>query len=115
MSFAFWRKCDFQVHSPRDPSWNGQRPLGIGETVSETGAPATAEHVETARAAWAKAFVDECVTKGLEAVALTDHHEMVMVAYVQREIEERRQADPEADIWVFPGMEPPPAAASNAL
>ena len=51
------------------------------------------------------AFVDQCVTKALRAVALTDHHEMVMVPYVQRAIKERTQADPDFDLWFFPGME----------
>ena len=105
MSYAYWRKCDFQVHTPRDPNWTGPRPLGLGERHSETGAPATAVDVEVARAEWAKAFVDQCVTRGLRAVALTDHHEMVMVPYVQRAIEERRQADPDLDLWFFPSME----------
>lgn len=49
MSFAFWRKCDFQVHKPRDPSWTGQRPIGQGEEIKETGAKATARVVDAAR------------------------------------------------------------------
>ena len=105
MSFACWRKCDFQVHTPRDPNWTGRRPLGLGENVNDTGAPATAADVEAARVEWAKAFVDQCVTRGLQAVALTDHHEMIMVPYVQSAIEGRRQADPDLDLWLFPGME----------
>ena len=105
MSFAYWRKCDFQVHTPRDPNWKGPRPLGRGETVNDTGALATAADVEAARAEWAKAFVDRCVTGGLQAVALTDHHEMIMVPYVQSAIEECRLANPDLDLWLFPGME----------
>ena len=30
---------------------------------------------------------------------------MIMVPYVQRELEERRKADPGFDLWLFPGME----------
>ena len=105
MSFAYWRKCDFQIHTPRDPNWTGPRPLGLGEAVSGMGTPATAADVDTARAEWAKAFVDQCVTRGLRAVALTDHHEMVTVPYVQRAIGQLRQADPDLDLWLFPGME----------
>lgn len=105
MSYAYWRKCDFQVHTPRDPNWSGDRPVGIGETIAATGAAATAADVDAARAQWASEFVDQCATKGLEAVALTDHHEMVMVPYVQQAIADRRQADPEFDLWLFPGME----------
>ena len=105
MSYAYWKKCDFQVHTPRDPNWTGLRPVGLGETVSGTGVPATSEHVELARTEWAKAFVDQCVTIGLRAVALTDHHEMVIVPYVQRVIEDRKKSDPNFDLWCFPGME----------
>ena len=28
-----------------------------------------------------------------------------MIPYVQRAIEERKQADPDLDLWLFPGME----------
>ena len=105
MSYAYWRKCDFQVHTPRDPNWAGPRPLGLGEPVIETGAPAAAEDVDGARAEWARVFVDQCVTRGLLAIALTDHHEMVMIPYVRRAIEERKQADPDLNLWLFPGME----------
>lgn len=101
MSFACWRKCDFQVHTPRDPNWTGARPIGLGETVKETGAAATAQDVDAARAQWAKEFVNQCTAKGLKAVALTDHHEMIMVPYVQKELDERGKTD----LWLFPGME----------
>ena len=39
--FAYWRKCDFQVHTPRDPNWVGARPVGQGEIIKETGVAAT--------------------------------------------------------------------------
>jgi chromosome segregation protein len=103
--FAHWRKCDFQVHSPRDPNWTGTRPIGQGEEMTGTGAKATTQDVDAARAKWAKDFVDQCVARGLEAVALTDHHEMIMVPYVQHEIANREKADPKFDLWLFPGME----------
>jgi chromosome segregation protein len=103
--FAHWRKCDFPVHTPRDPNWTGARPIGQGEEIPGTGAKATAQDVDDARAAWAKDFVDQCVVRGLEAVALTDHHEMIMVPYLQQEIASRKTADARFDLWLFPGME----------
>ncbi|MGB7374455.1 TrlF family AAA-like ATPase [Pontixanthobacter sp.] len=103
MSFAHWRKCDFQIHTPRDPNWQGARPIGLNEDLD--GTPATADDVDNAREAWANTFVDMCIEKGLEAVALTDHHEMVMVSYVQKIIEERKATNPHFDLWLFPGME----------
>ncbi len=103
MSFAHWRKCDFQLHSPRDPNWIGARPIGIGMDIA--GQPASVEDVDRERRQWAEMFVDRCVAAGLGAIALTDHHEMIMVPYVQGVIAERAAADPEFDLWLFPGME----------
>jgi type III restriction enzyme len=105
MTHACWRKCDFQVHTPRDPNWTGQRTLGIREHNPATGAPATSEEVDRSRQAWAEQFVDKCVERGLGAVALTDHHEMIMVPYVQRAIAVRKSKDSAFDLWLFPGME----------
>ncbi|WP_376707605.1 TrlF family AAA-like ATPase [Bradyrhizobium glycinis] len=103
-SFASFRKCDFQIHSCRDPNWEGQRPLGVGD-AKPGGAKASAVDVEASRKAWAKSLVDKCVAKKLRAIALTDHHEMVMVRYVLEEVQTRRSAGADPDLWVFPGME----------
>ena len=105
MSFAAWRKCDFQIHTPRDPNWAGARPIGVGDPIPETGIAATVADVAIARRSWAAVFVDQCVAKGLSAIALTDHHEMTMVQYVQAEIAERKDVDQYFDLWLFPGME----------
>ncbi|MBY4611610.1 AAA family ATPase [Rhizobium sp. 9T] len=105
MAYASWRKCDFQVHTPRDPNWTGHRTLGISETNPATGLPSTADDVDGARKIWAEQFVQKCVERGLGAVALTDHHEMIMVPYVQRAIAARKASDPSFDLWLFPGME----------
>lgn len=105
MTYAYWRKCDFQIHSPRDPNWSGDRPIGIGEVGKDGKSKATAEDVDAARNDWASNFVGECVSRGLEAIALTDHHEMVMVPYVEQAISDRKNADPKLNLWLFPGME----------
>lgn len=103
MGFAYWRKCDFQIHTPRDPNWAGPRPLGLGEDLN--GAPATEADVAASRKVWAEGFVEACVLRGLEVIAITDHHEMVMVPFVQQAIADRREIDPDFDLWLFPGME----------
>lgn len=66
---------------------------------------ATLADVAAARAAWAADFMNHCLAKKLEVIAITDHHEMTMVPYVQAEFAKRREADPSFDIWLFPGME----------
>ncbi|VXD07815.1 Type III restriction endonuclease subunit R [Sphingomonas sp. T1] len=103
MSYAYWRKCDFQLHTPRDPNWIGARPIGIGQDLGDRAA--ATEDVDRERRAWAETFVDTCVARGLEAIALTDHHEMVMVPYVQQALADRKVANPDFDLWLFPGME----------
>lgn len=105
MSYASWKKCDFQVHTPRDPNWQGVRPIGLGDPVPRTGAIATATDVDAARSKWAAEFIDACVARNLEAVALTDHHETVMVPFVRSEIARRKETNPEFALWLFPGME----------
>ena len=97
MTYAYWRKCDFQIHSPRDPNWKGSRHLGSDS--------APVQSVDVERKIWAEHFVDQCVAKGLQAIALTDHHEMIMVPYVQSEIRARSINDSTFDLWLFPGME----------
>ncbi len=97
MSYAYWRKCDLQVHSPRDPNWTGLRPVGIPESCIR--------QVDANRLRWANEFIDQCAARQLKAVAFTDHHEMIMVPYVQKAIEERMNCDPDFDLWFFPGME----------
>ena len=103
MQSASWRKCDFQLHTPRDPNWQGPRPVGLGDETDH--GPAGVEQVEAARLMWAHDFVEICVKRGLSAIAVTDHHEMVMIPYIQAAIAERVPQDSEFDLWLFPGME----------
>ncbi|WP_091927901.1 TrlF family AAA-like ATPase [Methylobacterium sp. yr668] len=90
---AHFHKCDFQVHSPRDGRWTGSKPV-------------TPED----RLAYAKALVAACREKGLQAIAVTDHHDMAFVSYVRQAAREERDVDgnllpAERQIVVFPGME----------
>ncbi|WP_068420163.1 AAA family ATPase [Labrenzia sp. OB1] len=103
MKFASWRKCDFQLHTPRDPNWQGQRPIGLGDETDQ--GPATKDQVEAARQIWASEFVDICLKRDLRAIAVTDHHEMVMIPFVKTAIAQRVSQDPSFDLWLFPGME----------
>jgi chromosome segregation protein len=105
MPIAYWRKCDFQVHSPRDPNWQGIRPLGLGEVDTITNIVATETDVEFSRSEWAISFIEACCIRNLGAVAITDHHEMVMLPYVFEALKNKKVADPNCDLWVFPGME----------
>ncbi|MBB5319476.1 TrlF family AAA-like ATPase [Tunturibacter empetritectus] len=90
---AHFFACDFQVHSPRDRNWIGACPGS-----------------EEERATYAKSFIAACRTKQLDAVAITDHHDVVFVEYIraaaQQEVEANGTPVPaHKQIVVFPGVE----------
>jgi chromosome segregation protein len=90
---AHFYRCDFQVHTPRDTNWQGDRALS-----------------EEDRNAYARNFVAACRKKELNAVAITDHHDFVMFPYLKTAAEAERDADgepipPEDRLVVFPGLE----------
>lgn len=88
---AVWKRTDLQIHTPRDPQWQGSPNLAGG----------TAE-METTRAAWADRLVQHCLDQKFGAIALTDHHDACFVVYVTEAIE---RAGAGNRLWLFPGME----------
>jgi chromosome segregation protein len=100
---ARFYRTDFQVHTPRDPQWNGARP----KTPDE-------------RREWAQKLVAACRAVGLDAVAITDHHDTVMYPYVREaaegEVDAAGEAVPaEKRVVVFPGIELTLALPCQAL
>lgn len=89
---AIWKKLDLQIHTPRDPQWSGSPHLPGGTPDAEAG-----------RAAWADGFVAQCIATGLDGVAITDHHDVCFVEYVEAAIS--RLPDIGPTLWLFPGME----------
>ena len=90
---AHFCRCDFQVHTPRDPRWTGPRP----STDSE-------------REQFADDFVRTCREKQLDAVAITDHHDLAYVRFIRdaaaRELSDDGEPLLAADrLVVFPGIE----------
>lgn len=90
---AHFFRCDFQVHTPRDLNWSGH-------------VPTTPED----RATYAESFVRACRDKGLNAVAITDHHDVTFFTYIRKaaedEVDSQGQPLPEEKrLVVFPGME----------
>jgi len=59
---ARFRKCDFQVHSLRDANWSGP----FGDLIND-------------RRKFAEALVADCRRKGLQAIAITDHHDLCLL------------------------------------
>lgn len=90
---AHFRRCDFQVHSPRDLNWDGDRPVS-----------------EDDRKEYAKRFIASCREKGLDAVAVTDHHDFGFFSFIRAAAEQEVDAEgkpipPQDRVVVFPGME----------
>jgi CheY-like chemotaxis protein len=73
---AHFHKCDFQVHTPRDLNWKG------------AGAVTDAE-----RNQYAQEFVAACREKGLDAVAITDHHDPCVFKYIKQAAEQETDAE----------------------
>ena len=90
---AHFHRCDFQVHTPRDINWQGFRPVS-----------------EEQRREYARGFIAACRAKGLDAVAITDHHDLGFFPYIKEAANDERDAagalvPDEKKIVVFPGME----------
>jgi type III restriction enzyme len=90
---AHFFRCDFQVHSPRDLNWKGN-------SFSKS----------DDRKAYAEEFIKACRKKGLDAVAITDHHDLCFFKYFRdaaaNEKKENGTDVPEEErIVVFPGLE----------
>jgi type III restriction enzyme len=100
---AHYHRSDLQVHTPRDQQWKGERPTD-----------------EEARSRYAEEFVTACRLRELEAVAITDHHDLVFVDFIRDAAE--RETDsageplpPEKRLVVFPGLELSLAVPCQAL
>lgn len=90
---AHFYRCDLQVHTPRDARWSGARAVSSEE-----------------RSIYAKELIQACRKKGLNAIAITDHHDFAFLPYIRNaarsELDWLGDAVPARDqIVVFPGLE----------
>ena len=102
-SGAHFHKCDLQVHTPRDPNWIG-----------------AAAVTENERREYADEFVACCRAKRLQAVAITDHHDLAFFRYIHEaaagETDDASKPLATHDrLVVFPGMELTLAMPCQAL
>jgi len=100
---AHFHKCDFQVHTPRDPNWQGAGAVTENERIQ-----------------YGQEFVAACRAKGLDAVAITDHHDICIFKYIRLAAEQETDENgksllPERRLTVFPGMELTLAVPCQAL
>jgi len=90
---AHFYRCDFQVHSPRDLKWVGTHHTEDDDRIS-----------------YAVKLITACRKTSLDAIAVTDHHDMVFVDYIRQAAEQEVDSEgnflPKEDrIIVFPGIE----------
>lgn len=100
---AHFYRCDLQVHSPRDRAWAGTVPVADEE-----------------REAYARSLIKACRERGVQAVAITDHHDFAFVPYVRKAAAQERAEDGSAladkeRVVVFPGLELTLAVPCQAL
>jgi len=100
---AHFFRADLQVHTPRDRNWNGTAPTD-----------------PEGRRTYAEEFVRACRRKGLQAVAITDHHDVAFCPFIRSAAQDERDASgsPISEherLVVFPGMELTLAIPCQAL
>jgi type III restriction enzyme len=59
--------CDFQVHTPRDRAWKGKSHTSAEE-----------------RQVYARRLVEACRSKGINAIAITDHHDLCFFPHIKQ-------------------------------
>lgn len=106
---AHFYRCDFQVHTPRDRNWTGNK-FGVKQTEVETLTPELKKQITEDRKQFAKEYLEKIRNAGLNAIAITDHHDVVSVKLIRKVAEEENKeyiANSQFDkvINVFPGIE----------
>ena len=106
---AHFYNCDFQVHTPRDLNWTGEK---YGVSTNEVSLLTEEQKDEIIQARYR--FVNEYLAKvrenGLNAIAITDHHDVVFAKTIRKVAQEKNKEFIETQqydkcITVFPGME----------
>lgn len=90
---AHFHCCDFQIHTPRDRQWHGDDAVTDEE-----------------RKEYSREFIAKCRQLGINAVAITDHHDIAFIDYIRAAAanEKDSKGDPlpiDDRIVVFPGVE----------
>ena len=90
---AHYYRCDLQVHTPRDIRWSGTHYVSDED-----------------RREYAVRFIQACREKELDAVAITDHHDLAFVKYIREAAKSELDDDgnpvpTNKQIVVYPGIE----------
>lgn len=106
---AHFYRCDFQVHSPRDRNWTGQK-FGVNQEELDNLTPEQKQQIIDDRIQFSKEYLEKIRNAGLNAVAITDHHDVITVKLIRKVAEEENQAfiaasQYEKVVKIFPGIE----------
>jgi len=106
---AHFYRCDFQVHSPRDRAWTGNK-YGVNADAIATLTPEVKQQITDVRIQFAKEYLEKARNAGLNVIAITDHHDVVSVKTIRKVAEEENQEFRATSqfgkiITVFPGIE----------
>jgi type III restriction enzyme len=106
---AHFYRCDFQVHTPRDIRWTGKK-IGVSSNEVTTLSEEQKEQIQNDRIQFAKEYLDKIRLIGLNAIAITDHHDVTFAKLIRQVANEDNQtfinnSELEKMITVFPGIE----------
>ncbi|WP_440068071.1 TrlF family AAA-like ATPase [Tenacibaculum discolor] len=106
---AKFYRCDFQVHSPRDINWTGVR-FGVNAEQIANLSEAEKQQIDENREQFCKEYLDKISSAGINAIAMTDHHDVVFVQHLRKVAKEQNEihelmGEPEKIVTVFPGIE----------
>lgn len=106
---AHFYRCDFQVHSPRDKNWTGKK-FGVNPNAFEALIDEEKQQITDERIQFAKEYLLKARSVGLNAIAITDHHDVVSVKLIRKVAEEENQvfiaeSQFEKILTIFPGIE----------
>ncbi len=106
---AHFYRCDFQVHSPRDRAWTGNK-FGVDADAVAALTADEKKQITDDRIQFAKEYLEKARNKGLNVIAITDHHDVTSVKVIRKVAEAENMAFKAASqfekvITVFPGIE----------
>lgn len=106
---AHFYRCDFQVHSPKDRAWTGNK-FGVNQNALDALTIEQKKQITDDRIQFAKEYLNKARTAGLNAIAITDHHDVISLKTIRKVAEDQNQAfittsDFDKIITVFPGIE----------
>ena len=106
---AHFFRCDFQVHTPRDRGWTGNK-FGVNTQDLDSLTTEQKEQIKSDRIQFSKEYLEKIRSAGLNTVAITDHHDVVSVKIIRKVAEEANQVFIDAGqhdqvIKIFPGIE----------